>query len=165
MSNYNDERLRILKMVEEGKISASEGISLLEALGIERKAPPAPAAPAAQPVIHLAAPANGDPVNHTISIPSGRPAGEAPSETGGFTPPKWFRVRVTDLMSGRSKVTVNIPFGLVDWGLRIGAQFSPELREMNMQEMVRILQENEAPGKIVDVTDDEDGEHVEIYIE
>ena len=36
-NNPNDERLRILRLVEEGKVTASEGISLLEALERGRK--------------------------------------------------------------------------------------------------------------------------------
>ena len=162
MNSYDDERLRILKMVEEGKVSASEGIALLEALGKERKAPPPPSVP--QPAVNLVSPANGMAPSRVIAIPSA-PTVEAPHQAGGFARPKWFKVRVTDLASGRSKVTVNLPLGLVDWGLRIGAQFSPEIKDVNLQELMHVLENNEAPGKIIDVVDDEDGEHVEIYIE
>ena len=133
-SNPDDEKLRILRMVEEGKISASEGISLLEALDRGRK-------PARNP---------------------NRPALNAGSASGS---PRWLRVRVTDLNSGRSKATVNIPFGLMDWGLRIGAQFAPEMGSYDLQELSRVLSEEGVEGKIVDVIDDEDGEHVEIYVD
>ena len=129
-----DERLRILRMVEEGKISAAEGISLLEALEQGRK-------PARNP---------------------SRPALAAGDTVGS---PRWLRVRVTDLYTGRSKATVNIPFGLMDWGLRIGAQFAPEMAEYDLQELTRVLSEEGVNGKIVDVTDDEGGEHVEIYVD
>ncbi len=74
-------------------------------------------------------------------------------------------MRVTDLDTGRSKATVNIPFSLMDWGLRIGAKFAPEVAEYNLGELTRILREGELGGKIIDVTDDEDGEHVEIFVE
>jgi len=129
-----DERLRILRMVEEGKISAAEGISLLEALEQGRKQARNPSRPA---------PNAGD--------------------TG--VSPRWLRVRVTDLYTGRSKATVNIPFGLMDWGLRIGAQFAPEMAGYDLQELTRVLSEEGVDGKIVDVVDDEDGEHVEIYVD
>ena len=128
------ERLRILRMVEEGKISAAEGISLLEALEQGRK-----------------------PTRST-----NRPALNAGNTTGS---PRWLRVRVTDLYSGRSKATINIPFGLMDWGLRIGAQFAPEMAGYDLQELTRALSEEGVNGKIVDVTDDEGGEHVEIYVD
>jgi hypothetical protein len=129
------EKLRILRMVEEGKISASEAISLLEAL--ERGQRPVRGGPS-------------------------RPALKAGGPAGG---PRWLRVRVTDLDTGRSKATVNIPFGLMDWGLRIGAQFAPEVGDYDLQELSRILSEDGVDGKIVDVIDDEDGEHVEIYVD
>ena len=129
-----DDRLHILRMVEEGKISAAEGISLLEALEQGRK-------PARNP---------------------GRPA-LAAGNTGGS--PRWLRVRVTDLYTGRSKTTVNIPFGLLDWGLNIGAHFAPEMAGYDLQELTRVLSEEGVDGKIVDVVDDEDGEHVEIYVD
>jgi len=129
-----DERLRILRMVEEGKISAGEGISLLESLEQSRK------------------PVRG-------------PSRPAPSASKTEGSPRWLRVRVTDLYTGRSKATVNIPFGLMDWGLRIGAQFAPEMAGYDLQELTRVLSEEGVDGKIVDVTDDEDGEHVEIYVD
>lgn len=132
--NYDDEKLSILRMVEEGKISASEGISLLEAWDRGRK-------PARSPNRPTFAAANPD------------------------STPRWLRVRVTDLDSGRSKATVNIPFGLMDWGLRIGAQFAPEVGSYDLQELSRLLREEGVQGKIVDVVDEEDREHVEIYVE
>jgi hypothetical protein len=133
-TNPEDERLRILRMVEDGKISAGEGISLLEALEQGRKQ----------------------------ARSTSRPALTAGSTTGS---PRWLRVRVTDLYTGRSKATVNIPFGLMDWGLRIGAQFAPEMAGYDLHELTRVLSEEGVDGKIVDVVDDEDGEHVEIYVD
>jgi hypothetical protein len=126
-TNQLDERLKILKMVEEGKVSPGEGAELLSALGKDRKA----------------------------RQPEKRPF------SGGT---RFFRVRVTDLVSGRSKATVCIPLSLMDWGLRIGAQFAPEIGDVDLQELSEVLQSG-AEGKIVDVIDDEDGEHVEIYID
>jgi len=135
-SKPEDEKLRILRMVEEGKISAAEGISLLEALEYGRKPPHGPSRPA---------------------------LGAASASASGS--PRWLRVRVTDLNTGRSKATVNIPFGLMDWGLRIGAHFAPEMGSYDLEELTRVLSEEGVDGKIVDVIDDEDGEHVEIYVD
>ena len=123
-SSGMDDRLRILQMVETGKVSASEGAQLLGALG-KGRAP--------------------------------RPAATALRE-GGV---RWLRVRVTDLATGRSKVTVNLPVGLLNWGMR---NIGPEIGDFDMNELVQALDEG-AQGKIVDVVDDEDGEHVEIYLE
>jgi hypothetical protein len=121
------ERMKILQMVESGRISANEGASLLNTLGKEQEAEP-------------------------ISV-----------QDDGLAP-KWFRVRVTDTISGKRKAIVNIPFGLMDWGLKIGAQFAPEVSDVDMTELRQALRYG-VKGKIIDVLDEEDGEHVEIYVE
>ena len=127
-ASVEEERLRVLRMVEEGKLNASEGINLLETLAQGQKSAKA------QPRV----------------------------SSGG---PQWFRVRVTDLDTGRSKATVNIPLSLMDWGLRIGAKFAPEVADYNLNELTKILRQDGLDGKIIDVIDDEDGEHVEIFVE
>jgi hypothetical protein len=84
----------------------------------------------------------------------------SPSTSG-----KWFRVRVTDLRSGRRKVNVNIPLGLVDVGMKMGAKFAPAgLEGLDMHQIIDAIKSG-SEGKIVDVEDEEDGEHVEVFIE
>ena len=61
-----EERLKILKMIEEGKITAEEGTRLLGALNKQKKRP------------------------------------SAPGEGG----PRWLRVRVLDLRTGKETVRV-----------------------------------------------------------
>jgi hypothetical protein len=73
-------------------------------------------------------------------------------------------VRVTDLRTGKPKVQVNLPFGLVDVGMRMGARFAPELENIDMAQIVEQVKAG-GQGKIVEVEDEEDGERVEIYIE
>ena len=119
-----EERMKILKMIEEGKVSAEEGAKLLAAL-----------ASANRPLGGLAA--------------SGA---------------KWLRVRVTDVGTGRSKATVQIPISLMEAGMKIGAHFAPEIDGVNMDQLMEALRTG-MTGKIIDVTDDEDGEHVEIFVE
>jgi len=123
-----EERLKILKMIEEGKISAEEGAKLLAALSEGRRPPGAPMPP--------------------------RPPGG----------PRWLRVRVTDVRSGRSKASVQIPLDLVDAGIKIGAHFAPEVEGVDLNNVMQAVRSG-MTGKIIDVTDDEDGEHVEIYVE
>jgi hypothetical protein len=125
-----EERMQILKMIQEGKITADEGAKLLEALNASAKAEKRPPA-----------------------VP-GAPSSDA----------RWFRVRVTDLRSGRNKVNVNIPMGLVNVGLKMGARFAPNLEGVNLEEMMAAIKSG-ASGKIMDVTDEDSGEHVEIYVE
>jgi hypothetical protein len=119
-----EERMQILKMIEEGKISAEEGAKLLAALA----------------------------------------AGSKPVPTKREGSPKQFRVRVTDLNSGRNKVNINIPMSLVNVGLKMGARFAPDIEGINFDEVMEAVRSG-SQGKIVDVVDEEDGERVEIYVE
>jgi SHOCT-like domain len=123
----SEERMKILKMIEEGKLSAEEGTKLLTALSDKRMSTP--------------------------PRPPGTPGG-----------PRWLRIRVTDVRSGRSKASVQIPLALVDAGMKIGAHFAPEVEGVNMSNVMEAVRSGMI-GKIIDVTDEEDGEHVEIYVE
>jgi len=78
--------------------------------------------------------------------------------------PRWFRVRVTDLATGKSKVNVNIPMGLVNVGMRMGARFAPDIAGIDADLVLQALREG-SQGKVIDVEDDEDGERVEIFVE
>ncbi len=91
------------------------------------------------------------------STPGPQPS---PSTSG-----RWFRVRVTDLKTGRRKVNVNIPLGLVDVGLKMGAKFAPAgVEGLDMNQIMAAVRSG-GQGKVVDVEDEEDGEHVEVFIE
>jgi len=71
---------------------------------------------------------------------------------------------VTDTDTGRTRVNIRLPLGMVNAGLRMGMRFSPEVEGLDAARLVEALASGET-GKIVDVLDDEDGEHVEVYIE
>lgn len=77
---------------------------------------------------------------------------------------RYMRVRVTDTFSGKTKVSVNLPLGLVDAGLNIASNFMPDLGENTAMDISDAIREG-LTGKIVDVFDEEDGEHIEIFIE
>lgn len=78
---------------------------------------------------------------------------------------KWFRVSVTDLKTGKRKVNVNIPLSLVDIGLKMGAKFAPAgLEGLDTNQIINAIKSG-GEGKIVDVENDEEGEHVEVFIE
>lgn len=124
----SEERMRILKMIEDHKITAEEGAKLLSAIG------------------------------DTGTTTAGQSGGRG---TGGA---KWLRIRVTDMASGRSKASVQIPIGLIDAGMKIGAHFAPEVEGVDMSNVMDAIRGG-ATGKIMDVTDDKDGEHVEIFVE
>jgi hypothetical protein len=74
---------------------------------------------------------------------------------------RWLKVRVTDMVTGKAKATVNLPLGLVDAGLNIASKYAPDVA---FDELVEAINAG-AEGKVIDVYDEEDGEHVEIFIE
>ena len=82
-------------------------------------------------------------------------------EDGGR--PRWFHVHVTDAETGKSKVRVNIPLRLVQFGLAVGKRFSPELQEFDIDELSSYMSSEK--GLLVDVEDNEDGERVLIYVD
>jgi hypothetical protein len=87
-----------------------------------------------------------------------------PVNSGGKRNGRWFRVRVKNLKTGKNKVSVNIPMPVVKFGLKIGRQFSPELNDLDLDEMYAAMGEMEN-GMIVDVQDEESNEHVQVFID
>src|SRR4030066_2012537 len=116
-----EERMRILRMIQEGKITAEEGAKLLAALRESRK----------------------DPRTVITTSRSGK---------------GMLRVRVTDMLTGKAKVSVNLPLGLVDAGMNIASQYAPDV---NFSEIADAIRSGSMEGKIVGVVDEEEGEHVE----
>jgi hypothetical protein len=118
----SEERMQILQMLANGKVSAEEAAKLLKALeeGSRPKPPP--------------------------------------------TQPRWFKVRITDLATGKEKANISIPMSLVNVGIKMGARFAPEVEGINFEEVLSSVREG-AYGRLVDVTDEEGGERVEIYVE
>ena len=127
----SEERLKVLKMVQEGKITPEMAAELLKSLDAS-----AGKKPSAQ---ETAAP--------------------YPGRSGQF-----FRVRVTDTDSGRTRVNVRLPLGMVNAGVRMGMRFSPEVEGLDAAKLAEALASGKT-GQIMDIYDDEDGEHVEVFIE
>jgi hypothetical protein len=101
------------------------------------------------------------------ALEEGAGKGEGPAAGGllaGTGKARWMRIRVTDLKTGRAKVNVNLPMGLVNVGMKMGARFAPEMGDVDLDEIMEAIKEG-AQGKIVEVEDEEDGERVEIYVE
>jgi hypothetical protein len=69
------------------------------------------------------------------------------------------------MASGSTKVNVNLPLKLLDAGLNIASQFAPEMDDDQMMDAIKTALTEDMRGKIVDVIDEEDREHVEIFIE
>lgn len=141
----NEERMRIMKMVEEGKINAEEGIELLKALE-----------------------------GPDTSMQS------ANVVASGDNRKRFLRVRVE--VGNDVKVNMNVPLSLVKVFSKIagqGMKFIPEdarreleakgidLADIDLEELVKQVEEGLTDGKIIDVHIDEPGEEVkvEIYVE
>jgi hypothetical protein len=121
----SEERMRILKMIEEKQITAEEGAKLLQALRAS--------------------------------------SGDA-SQREEVNKARWLRVRVTDRASGKLKVNVNIPVGLVDVGLKMGARFAPEMNGMDLSAIQAAIKGG-MQGRIIEVDDEADNERVEVFVE
>jgi hypothetical protein len=127
-----EERMRILMMIQEGKISAAEGAQLIEALD-ELQEPAKPTAPTGP------------------GISTGKK-------------PRYLRVLITDTDSGKTRVNVRLPVSLINSGMRMGARFAPEIEGLDMEDLNAWMNSGEI-GQIVDIFDEEDGEHVEVFLE
>jgi hypothetical protein len=133
----SEERIKILKMVQDGKITADQAAELLKAL--ENRTAPASSAP-------------------------GQAAGQAPGGQTSGQRGRWFRVRITDTDTGKTRVNVRMPLSVVTAGMKMGMRFSPEVEGMDISQLAELIQSGET-GQIVDVFDEEDGEHVEVFVE
>jgi len=131
-----EERVKILKMVQDGRISAEQAVQLLEAL--EEGARRAAARERPQPF-------------------------GAPPSTGAKGG-RWFRVLVTDTRTGKARVNIRIPVGLVNAGMKMGARFAPGVEGLDARQLMHHLSSGET-GKIIDVYNDDEDEHIEVFIE
>lgn len=129
----NDERTKILRMVQEGKITAEEGLQLLDMLSTPEKSSTPPAGS-----VNFTRQSNGE--------------------------GKWCHITVSDLDTCKTKVNVRLPLGLVNAGVKMGARFAPELEDMDFSEFIKAARSGDV-GKMVEVDDEDDREHVEIFIE
>lgn len=125
----SEERMRILKMIQDGVISAEDGIRLLDSIeqSVKREK-------------------DGQPIEE-----AGRAA-------------KFFRVRVTDTNTGKARVNVRLPVSVLSAGMKMGARFSTEIQGLDPSDLMQFIREGTI-GKIVDVFDEKDGEHVEVFLE
>jgi hypothetical protein len=82
--------------------------------------------------------------------------------------PRTLRINVTDTRSGRTRVNVNVPLGLIEvaskLGLSLGIKRAPELAAVNFDEIMAAIK-NGAEGKIVDIEDDDEGQHVVVMVD
>src|SRR5262249_13812930 len=130
-----NERLRILELLEQGKITAAEAAELLAALsgrsqqGRRRE--------------------RGRWLVEELGPPSHRA--------------RWIRVRVTDERTGRVRTNVSVPIGMVGFGLGFARRFRSVPGVSVVDEMFEAVRSGRR-GTIFDVSN-EGGERVEILID
>ncbi len=137
-------RMEILELLSNGKITAAEAANLLSDVGSDvgepaapEKAPPPPAEKAPSP---------------------------SPAASAEGSEPSWFRVRVANLETGKNRVTVNIPIRMMKFGLKIGSRFSPEIENLDWNELTGMMKDMKS-GMLVDVQDEDSNEHVQVYLD
>lgn len=80
---------------------------------------------------------------------------------------KSLRITVVDkTKDGRPAVNIRLPIGVVRWGMKMAQAFSPQMKEANLDwdSITAMIQEG-AEGKLVDVDDEAEHKHVEIWVE
>lgn len=124
----SEERLKVLKMIEDGTINVMDGAQLLNTL-------------TSQPTARR---------THRVS-------------PGSPNDPRMLRVRVDDSF-GKRKVNVVLPMALVNAGLNIASSFIEGVDEEHFIDLVDAVQAGQT-GQILDYLDEEDGEHVQVFID
>jgi hypothetical protein len=125
------EKIKILQMIQSGKITADQGIELLNACAV------------------------AEAKSSTLNAAS----------TGSRTPSaQWVRVIVTDMATGKRRVNVRMPAGLVNTGTKFGARLSIDRQNLDPAILRESIRSGKV-GKILDVADDDEQERVEIYLE
>jgi DUF4097 and DUF4098 domain-containing protein YvlB len=125
----SEERMRILQMIQDGVITAEDGIRLLDSLEQSEK--------------------QGAEFENTAE--STRNA-------------RYFRVVVTDTQTGKTRVNVRLPVSVINAGFKMGARFAPDIEGLSSADLLDSIRSG-VVGRIVDVYDDNDGEHVEVFLE
>jgi hypothetical protein len=85
-------------------------------------------------------------------------------QKGSIRRPRWLRVRVLNSETGDNKVSVNIPMAMVRFGLGVARIFSPEMKNVGMDELDELMNNAES-GLLVEVQDEESKEHVSVFID
>lgn len=76
--------------------------------------------------------------------------------------PHQFRIRITDLDTGKQKVDFSLPLNMLKVGMRMGARLARE--EIRLEDFTSAA-ESGITGKIADMEDEEERERIEIFLE
>lgn len=146
------QRKEILDLLAQGKISIDETVQMLS------EEDNLPSSSIDEPV-------------HKVDISTNSPD-EIGSEkdqkveksVSGENRPKWLRIKVSNLENGKNKVSINIPFGLVEFGIGIANVFSPPNDQFKFDRVKEFVAASE-PGILIDVEDNDSNEHVKVFLD
>jgi hypothetical protein len=181
----DEERIRVLQMVEAGTISAEEGVKLLEALEASRPASEPPPELVGQwrhawlyvlyagvgiviagGLLLFIVYAGGSVLWGVCGWPL-LLAGVLVTVIGAWSrTARWLHVRVAG-HDHRVAVSLPLPLKLTAWGIRVARRFVPKFEETGLDEVIMGLDDATGAGGqpfYVSVTDEDDGEHVQVYI-
>ena len=123
----SDEKMMILKMLSEGKITADEASNLLGVLNLDLNK-------------------------------------KEKKQKAEKKEAKFLRVRITDVDSEKVRANIKIPISILHVGSRFGSKFTQKIEGIETEDLMAAIDQGQI-GQILDVYDDEDGEHVEVFIE
>lgn len=188
----SEEQLRILKMIEDKRINAEDGAKLLNALTAATAAhessagawplvspiPPIPPMPPMPPFDPFDfAFGRADRARQREARDAGISAREARRRRRDTEPfeaevaregsARFFHIKVTTADYQNTLVNVNLPVGLINFGLKLAARYMPEDAGLDFGEIQEAIRQG-AVGKIIDIqhgTEEEPGTRVEISVE
>jgi hypothetical protein len=144
-------RIEILQRLAAGEITVDEATRLLQ------QAAEAPAEASAQEM-----PATEQPAEPAAPSATEQPERLEKRKAGDRA--RWLRIRVGKAGSDKDHVRINIPLGLVNAGVRLGAHFGNQKWVEAWDEMLESLERGET-ATLIEVDDERDGERVRIYVD
>lgn len=136
--NNTDEKIRILNMVQNGKITAEEAAKLLEALEVKEE-------------------------KNEVEILN---SFDGRSYSKGK--PRWLRIVVTDTNTGKKQVNLKLPVSILKSGMNIASKFNVDnevLNQIDLDGVLSMANSDNPTGVLVDIEETESGEHVLITVE
>lgn len=181
-----EERLKILTLIQDGKVTAAEGMRLLEAIDSTQKTRVEliESLKASKKEIKESARKLKEELK-SVDLQNAAVKEEIKAETKrikesikgmtadirkvvnestGMKTPRWVNIHVTDTNTGKERVNVRLPVGVVTAGIKMGARFAPEVEGLNSDVLMEMINTGQT-GMVADICDDEDCEHVEVFLE
>lgn len=158
------ERAEILDQLAAGQISLSEAMRRLD------QSAPATDSPQTEPQTGDTIPVEELKAEEAIAIriPEEPVAYKEAAVNGntaaGGDKARWLKIRVRNTATGQNKVSITLPLGVVRLALALGGRFSDGMSNVDTDELMAYFKSGQR-GILVEAQDDEDNEHVQIYLD